>query len=273
MRVGILGLGAMGIRMARRAAAGHEVRAWNRTPRGELPRAETPRDAAYGADVVVSMLTDVEASRAVWLDPQTGALGGMSAGAVAVEASTLTPDATGALLHRAGDRGVRFVEAPVVGTRPHAEQGILTVLAGGEAADLEIVRPVLETFGRVVHVGRVGQAMALKLAINAMFAGQVALLSEALALLGQHGIDRDRGLDLLEPTPVFAPVLGGVAELLRADDDAPRFPVALVAKDLGYAASQGELPLLEAVRARYAAAVDRALGSRNVHAVARLVLD
>jgi len=274
MVVAVIGLGAMGSRMAARAvAAGHTVRTWNRTPRevaGAQARA-SPRAAAEGARVVISMVTDVEASRAVWQGAD-GALASMSEGAVAVESSTLTPAATQALAGAAADGGVRFVEAPVVGTRPHAEQGSLTVLAGGEAAVIDEVRPVLEAFGKVVTVGAVGQAMALKLAVNAMFAGQVALLSEVLAVLGAHGIELDRGLSLLEATPVFAPVLGGIAALLRAGDDAPRFPVQLVEKDLGYAAGHGELPILQAIRSRYAEAVAASLGDRNIQAVSRLVL-
>lgn len=276
MVVAMMGMGAMGSRMAQRViAAGHTVRIFNRTPR-ELPGAETvatPRAAAAGADVVISMLTDIEASRAVWQGPEQGALGGLKPGAVAVEASTLTPEATRALGEAVTATGARFLEAPVVGTRPHADQGALTVLVGGEAAALATAQPVFEAFGKVVHVGPVGQAMALKLAINSLFAGQVVLLSEVLALLVRHDVPVDRGLSLLEPTPVFAPVLGGIAALMRADDDAPRFPVALVEKDLAYAAGQGALPLLDAVRGRYAAATAAELGERNIQAVAKLVLD
>ncbi len=275
MNVTILGLGAMGSRMAARAvAAGHAVKVYNRSPRdvSGATACGTPREAAGGADVVLSMLTDIAASKAVWTDPERGALAGMRPGAVAVESSTLTPAATVSLRDAAQAVGARFLEAPVVGTRPHAEQGTLTVLVGGDEAVLDEIRPGLEAFGRVVHVGEVGQAMALKLAINAMFAGQVVLLSEGLALLQGHGIGLDRGLALLEATPVFAPVLGGVAALLRAGDDAPRFPVSLVEKDLGYAARQGDLPLLEFVRSRYARAVAQSLGERNLHAVSKLVL-
>ncbi|MEO0600349.1 MAG: NAD(P)-dependent oxidoreductase [Myxococcota bacterium] len=276
MNVTILGLGAMGSRVAARAvAAGHAVRTYTRSAR-EVAGAEavsTPREAATGADVVISMLTDIAASRAVWQDAAIGALAGMSEGAVAIECSTLTPAATITLRDAAAAVGVRFVEAPVVGTRPHAEQGILSILAGGPPEVVDEVRPVLETFGKVVPVGEVGEAMAAKLAVNAMFAGQVVLLSEVLAILQLHDVGLDRGLALLEATPVFAPVLGGIAALLRAGDDAPRFPVALVEKDLGYAAGHGDLPLLEAVRARYAAAIAQSLGDRNIQAVAGLVLD
>ncbi|MEN0064454.1 MAG: NAD(P)-dependent oxidoreductase [Myxococcota bacterium] len=276
MNATFLGLGAMGIRMARRAVeAGHTVTVSNRTRR-DVEGASfvaTPREAVREAEVVISMLTDIEASRTVWQDPQTGAFAGMRPGTVAIESSTLTPAATVALQDMAHAAQVRFLEAPVVGTRPHADQGILTVLVGGDGAVLEDVRSVLESFGKVVPVGPVGQAAALKLAINSMFAGQVVLLSEGLALLERHDVSMDRGLGLLETTPVFAPVLTGIAALLRAKDEAPRFPVALVEKDLGYAARQADLPLLEAVRRRYAAAVERSFGDRNIQAVARLVLD
>ena len=273
MTLAILGLGAMGQRMAARAVqAGIDVVTWNRTPRSidGARSADSPRHAAAEADVVLTMLRDVDAARDVWLGPTHGALQGLRAGALAVESSTVTPAWSSELQQAVSEAGGRFLEAPVVGTRPHAEQGTLTVLVGGSPEDLATAQPAFESWGKAVHVGPVGAAMALKLAINSLFAGQVVLLAEALTLLTQFGIDQDQGLAMLEPTPVFAPVLTGIAGLLRAGKDEPLFPVDLVHKDLGYAADQAALPLFEAVQARYAAASEAGLGGRNLHAVAKL---
>ena len=273
MKYAILGLGAMGQRMAARAVqAGLDVVVWNRTPRS-LPGARvasSPRDAAEGADVVLTMLTHIEASQAVWHHPDTGALAGLKRGALAVESSTLTPAYSQRLAQQVGAVGAHYVEAPVVGTRPHAEQGNLTVLAGGPAEQVAVAAPLFDTYGKTLHVGDVGSAMTLKLAINSLFAGQVVLLGEALSLLDTAGIGQDSALGILEKTPVFAPVLAGIAALLRAQDDAPRFPVALVHKDLQYAGTVTDTPLFDAVRQRYQDALDAELGDRNIHAVTRL---
>lgn len=272
MTLAILGLGAMGVRMARRAAdAGVDVVTWNRSER-TVPgtrRANTPREAAEAATVVLSMVTDIDASRAVWMG-ENGALAGLSSSSIAIEASTVTPGWTKELAAAVTGRGAAILEAPVVGTRPHAEQGTLTVLVGGAADTFEQVRPILETWGQPKRVGPIGAAMTLKLSINSMFATQVVLLAEVLALLRAEGAALEDALAALEPTPVFAPILGSVGALLRSGTDDPMFPVDLVAKDLGYAADQAPSPLLEAVRTRYLEASARGLGARNLHAVARL---
>ena len=272
MKVAMLGLGSMGRRMVQRlVGAGVEVRTWNRTPRS-VEGAETmstPAAAAAGADVVVSMVTHDEASHEVW-HGRDGALQGLRAGALAVECSTVTPAHSQALAQAVREAGGRYVEAPVVGTRPHAEQGTLTVLVGGNDPDAAEAIEAFAPWGRVVHVGAVGSAMTLKLAINSMFATEVVMLAEALAVLRKAGMSTEQGLSALEGLPVFPPILGAVAALIRADNDAPMFPVALVEKDLGYAAGLGELPLFDAVRDRYGAACRAELGDRNIHAVHHL---
>ena len=119
----VLGLGAMGSRMATNYAhAGHDVTVWNRTAStaeqlaaaNNLTAAKTPRSAAAGADVVMSMVSDDEAARSVWVDGEHGALSAMSSGAIAIESSTLTAATTRELADAARDAGVGFVEAPVV---------------------------------------------------------------------------------------------------------------------------------------------------------------
>ncbi len=157
MGVLILGLGAMGSRMAAGiAAAGFDLTVWNRSSEAaralsqNLPGATpvtvapTIAEAVGSADVVFSMVADDEASRTVWLDPDHGALAAMPRTAVAVEVSTVTRDMTTELGREAEARGVAFLEAPVVGSRPQAEAGALLTLVGGDGAILDRVRPVLE---------------------------------------------------------------------------------------------------------------------------------
>ncbi len=258
-----LGRGAMGSRMAANLiAAGHDLVVWNRTgavatdfaAEHGATAAGTPSGAAEQADVVISMVADDAAARSVWLDPVDGALGAMRDGAIAIESSTLTPDATRQLAAEAAEAGVTFVEAPVVGSRPQADAGALLHLVGGDAAAVEAARSTIEVnAGSVVHVGEVGQAATVKLAINGLFAAQVAAYSETVGLLERSGLDTPMITDLLAALPITSPGLARVLGLIASGDHAPNFPIRLVAKDLGYLASAAasldhELPVGAAVR-------------------------
>ena len=285
-RIAVLGLGAMGSRMAARLlAAGHEVSVYNRTPeRGaELEArgarlAATPREAGVGAEVVIAMLRDDAASRAVWLDPETGALAGLGEGALAIESSTLTPGWVRDLAPVVAEAGGRFLEAPVAGSRPQAEAGQLIHFLGGQAEAVEAARPVLETLGGARHhVGPAGAAAVVKLAVNALFGVQVAAVAEVLGLFRKAGLDAEAAAAVLGETPVMSPAAKGAAGLMLAGNFAPLFPIDLVEKDFGYvaeaaAAADAELPTAEAVRRVYARAKAEGLGGDNIVGVARLFI-
>src|SRR5579871_3889552 len=141
MQIAVLGLGAMGSRMALRLLrAGHSVSVYNRSP-GPLrdllaagpPRGKTPPATAEGAGIVIAMVRDNEASHAVWCDETHGALKGLGAGAVAVESSTLTAAWVKELGSRVHKTGAGFLDAPVIGSRPQADAGQLIHLVGGDA--------------------------------------------------------------------------------------------------------------------------------------------
>lgn len=263
--VGIAGMGNMGRRMAARLASrGVDVAIWNRsTPDLPHPMFETPAALAAHCAVVLVMVRDIEASRAVWLGPD-GIAAGAGPRTICIEASTVTAAWTAELAPTVA----RFLEGPVVGTLPHAERGQLTMLLGGDRTDAAVAIEALEPLGKRVYVGPRGHAMGLKLAINTLFATEVAALVEVLSLLRGVGMQTDAALDFLSATPVFPPVLGGIVTLLKAGDDAPRFPIRLVEKDLGYA-SPG-LPLVEAVRSRYDDAIQAGLGDLNIHGLHHL---
>lgn len=280
-RIAFLGLGAMGRRMAARLlAAGHPVTVWNRSPQpADALRAlgadvaATPRAAVAGAAVVISMVFDDAASRRVWLDAQDGALAGLAPAAIAIESSTVTPGWIGELAAAAAARGVGFVDAPVAGSRPQAEAGQLIFMAGGDAAAVARVTPLLRTMGRALHhVGKVGSGAWLKLAVNALFGTQVAAMAEVLAQLRAAGLDTARAVEALRAMPVTSPAAAGAAVLMLAADYRPQAPVDLIAKDLGYAlaSSAQPLPLTQAVAERFAAARRAGYGGDNLVAVARL---
>src|ERR1700761_3541667 len=138
-KIAVLGLGAMGSRMAANLLkAGHQVTVWNRTPdvaaalvAAGAKQVLTPREAAMGADFVIAMVRDDEASRTIWLAPETGALAGLAKDAIAIESSTLSPSWVRELGGVVAKKGVAFLEAPVAGSRPQAEAGQLVYLVGG----------------------------------------------------------------------------------------------------------------------------------------------
>jgi 3-hydroxyisobutyrate dehydrogenase len=185
-RVAILGLGAMGSRMASRLIdAGLAVTVWNRTPavaealaRTGARSAATPQAAALGAEVVISMVYDDEASRSVWLDPDDGALGGMSAGGLGIECSTLSPAHVVRLHEAAAAHGVAFLDAPLAGSRPQAEAGQLIFMVGGAVADVTRAEPVLLAMGSAVHrAGEAGAGSVVKLMVNTLFGSQLGAVS------------------------------------------------------------------------------------------------
>ncbi|MEO1629301.1 MAG: NAD(P)-dependent oxidoreductase [Bacteroidota bacterium] len=277
-RIAVLGLGAMGSRMAARLLnAGWNVTVWNRSAERAAPLealsatvAATPREAAASADLVIGMVSDDVASRVLWLADDTGAVHGLRAGAVAITSSTLTPAWTRELGAAVAARGAHFLDAPVVGTRPHAENGMLTFLVGGEAAALDGVRPVLDVLGGGVHhIGPIGAGMTMKLAVNMLFAAQVATLADTVRLFQTSDLAVDAALDTLGALPVMSPIMELMRPLMLRDAFPPNFPVALVEKDLRYfaEAAGGEVPTTEAIRAVYAAAIAQGFGEDDISGI------
>ncbi|MFK7846940.1 MAG: NAD(P)-dependent oxidoreductase [Rhodothermales bacterium] len=280
-KIGFIGLGAMGLRMATRLnAAGYDLAVYNRSrgPADQLADlgariADSPREAATDASVVISMVTDDEISSIVWMDEESGALGGMKNGAVAVESSTLTPALSKKLGKAAGKHGIRFLEAPVVGTRPHAERGQLTYLVGGEADTLEAVREVLSIMGAVVHhVGPVGTGMSMKLAVNALFAIQVAALGEVIPALERSGIAKEEAVAILNSLAISSPVAQHIAGRMLEGGFAPNFPIDLVEKDLRYCIEMAKAPgasnpIVQRTGAVYQAAQKRGFGGDDISGI------
>jgi 3-hydroxyisobutyrate dehydrogenase-like beta-hydroxyacid dehydrogenase len=216
MNVGFVGLGAMGAGIVRRLlAAGRPVRGWNRTQAKADPlieagmaRARTPREAAEGADVVFSILTDVHAVEAALLGEE-GILAGLARGSVYVDMSTIGPAESRAFAQRVAEVGATMLDGPVSGSMSTLEEGQLSVMIGGDRAAFERVRPVLLDIGpKVVHVGGNGQALVMKLAINLSLVVQVISYCESVALAEKSGIDREAAVDAMLKSVIASPVLG-----------------------------------------------------------------
>ena len=283
-KIAVLGLGAMGSRMALRwLKAGYEVIVWNRTPqKSETLKNEnakvaaSPREAAHRADVVVSMVRDNDASHQVWLTEGTGAIHGLNAGAIAIESSTLTPDWILRLSGKISETGASFIEAPVLGTRPQAEAGQLIYLAGGDPSVIEKIKPLLAaTSGTIHHIGDFGAATVMKLAVNAMYGVQVAIWAEMLALLNRQEIGSETAVEILNTLPTTSPAMQMAGKLMAAKKYDPMFPIELVEKDLSYALKLAEdlkirTPTLETVKSVYARAKAQGYGGDNIVGLAQL---
>jgi 3-hydroxyisobutyrate dehydrogenase len=278
--VAVLGLGIMGAGMARRLLdAGYDVTVWNRSPAKAEPlvaagatAASTPAEAAAGADLVVAMLADDAASRAAWLG-ESGALGAMAEGAIAIESSTLSAGWVRELAAEAAERGVGVLDAPVTGSKVQANEGTLKFLVGGEEGVLARAKPVLAAMGsEAIHLGPTGAGATYKLVNNFLCGVQVASLAEAFAMLERSGLDVPRAIEMLGAGAPGSPILKMVAQRMVDEAYAPNFLVPLMAKDLAYAiATFAEadiaLPSAEAAKARFDAAAAAGFAESDIAAV------
>ena len=282
--VALLGLGTMGNGMALNLLrAGFPLTVYNRaTARAEALAAHgavvapTPAQAAAHASVVLSMLADDTACRAVWSGDE-GALAAMSPGSVAVECSTVSPKWIQELADAARRRNVRFADAPVTGSRMQAETGQLLFLAGGDDDTLGAVLPVLRSMSReVLHLGPVGCGAQLKLINNFLCGVQVASFAEALAWIERTGLNRDTALGFLKRGAPGSGILNTMADRMTEGKYEVNFLLRLMAKDLRYAqeaaAARGlRLSIGESAERLFRAAQQQGHGEQDMSAVVEVV--
>jgi 3-hydroxyisobutyrate dehydrogenase-like beta-hydroxyacid dehydrogenase len=280
--VAVLGLGGMGSRVARRFLdAGHDVVLWNRTPErmtdlaelGAVPAA-SPADAAGRAEVVVTMVSDPAALRAVSEGPD-GVAAGITGSTTLVEMSTVGPGAVSRLASVLPP-GTGLLDAPVLGSLAEAESGSLRIFVGGPASLVEQWMLLLSALGSPVHVGPLGAGAAAKLVANSTLFGALGILGEALALAEGLGLSRETAFEVLAATPLAAQ-----AERRRAAIETgeypTRFSLSLARKDvdliLEAAAAAGvDLRLVTAARTWLAEAEEAGWGDRDYAAVLARIL-
>jgi 3-hydroxyisobutyrate dehydrogenase len=282
--VALLGLGTMGAGMAANLLkAGFPLTVWNRS-RAKAEEfaaqgarvAETPADAVRGAGVVVAMLADDVASRAVWLG-QDGALAAAEQGAVLIDCSTVTPAWIAELAKAAEARGLEFLDAPVTGSRMQAAGGQLTFLVGGSVAALETARPVLDAMSKeIVHLGPVGSGAKMKLLNNFLCGVQAASLAEGIAWLERSGLDAEKAMDLLKRGAPGSPLLASLSARMMSRDYTVNFYLKLMAKDLHYAATaaaESGVDLTTATNAQclFEEAAEEGYGEKDMSALVELM--
>jgi 3-hydroxyisobutyrate dehydrogenase-like beta-hydroxyacid dehydrogenase len=280
--VAFVGLGAMGGRMAGRLLdAGHDLVVWNRTPARAAPLtdrgaalAASPADAASRAEVVLTMVADPDALRAVTEGPD-GLAAGVTAAATVVQMSTVGPDAV-AWLAAALPAGTALLDAPVLGSLSEAESGSLRIFVGGPAELAQRWAPLLGAMGMPVHVGPVGAGSAAKLVANTTLFGVLGVLGEALALADGLGLSRDTAFDVLSVTPVAAQAQRR-RPAVESGEYPPRFALALARKDadlaVAAAAAAGvEVRLARAAHDWLADAEHAGMGGRDYASVLERIL-
>jgi 3-hydroxyisobutyrate dehydrogenase len=276
MRVAFLGLGRMGRLMAAHVVrAGHETTVWNRTAgkADELValgarEATSVADAVGGAEVVVTMLFGPDAVRAVLAEVFEHA----TDGTLVIESSTIGPEVARELGEQAAAKGLRFVDAPVLGTTIPARDGTLGVVAGGAEADVEAARPLLDLWGdppKVLHVGAVGAGSAMKLVVNLSLGIAFQGIGEALLLAADLGVDRAAALDALQIGPLGVSTTQKRSMLDARDYSETMLSLDLMVKDLELVArsAQHALPATSAALASGRDAIAAGEGGDDVSAL------
>ncbi len=282
VKVGFIGLGTMGTPMAMNLLkAGHQVRVHNRTRDRELPvvaagasRAETPQAAAQGAEVIITCVSDTPDVESVILG-DTGIIHGASPGAIVVDMSTISPTATQRMATTLAEQGIGMIDAPVSGGSEGAQQGTLSIMVGGDVAQVERVRPVLSALGKTItHVGPIGAGQLTKAINQIIVAGTYWAIAEGLTLGLKAGLDM---------TQVVQAVAGGAAgswglthrSSNMIDNSYPLgFRVRLHQKDLNIALNAARtlgvpLPMAAFIEQVETGLINQGYGDEDVSAIAR----
>lgn len=275
MTIAVLGLGIIGGTWAENLRAdGHEVRAWNRTPHPDFPGfvACVP-EAVEGADFIFVVVADPQAVEEVL----NQALPVLKAGQVLLQSSTISPHWTREFAARVEATGARFIEAPFTGSKPAAQARECVFYLGGGAELIEKARPVLERLSKAqLHVGDIGEASALKLAMNLNIAGVAQTLAESLAFARQCGLSDDIFFEALELNVSKSGVSTLKEPKLRARNYEPQFSLKHMGKDLRLtletAAEQNiELPHTKNLRDLYEQGLNNGWGDDDFIGLARLL--
>jgi len=245
--LGFIGLGAMGGRVVKRLLdAGHTVTGYNRTrARAQwlldagMRWGETPRAVAEAVDVVFTMVTDTSALYSV-VDGEDGILAGLVAGKIYIDMSTISPAASRQLAERVAETGAHMLDSPVSGSVITLEQGNLSLMVGGDQAVFEQVKPILLDIGpKINHVGKNGQAVLMKVAINLNLQVQILGFFEGLVLAEKGGIPRETALEVMLNSVIASPSLKYRTPFVLQMPDEAWFNVNMMQKDMLLALEMG----------------------------------
>ena len=284
MKIGFIGLGTMGAPMAKNLLrAGFELTVHNRTRGKEealvaagATRAASPREAAAGADVVITNVSDTPDVEAVVLG-EDGAVHGLKEGSVLIDVSTISPSVTRTIAAKLAERGVAMLDAPVSGGSEGAEKGTLSIMVGGEPEVFERMKPVLEAMGKTVTlVGPVGSGQVTKAINQTIIAGTYAAVAEGMAMGLAAGIDLEAAHRALSGGAAGSWVLSNRAQNMIENRYPLGFRTRLHLKDLGIALETARdlgvpVPVTAYVAQIETGLVKRGFGDEDVSNIARAV--
>ncbi len=243
-RIGFIGLGIMGSRMAAKLAdAGFELTVWNRTTsvarqwaaEHRAAVAATPAQVAAASDVVITIVVNGEQVEQLLLGPD-GAAQGASEGLLCIDMSTIAPATTRRIGEQLGQRGIDFIDAPVTGSSPGAESGTLTIMAGGSAEQIARAQPIFDVLGaKTVHCGPLGDGQSAKLLSNAISATNAAVLAQVLVIAERAGLNLDALLAVIDSGSAGSTISKLKGEVMLTRDYQPLFRLDHMLKDVNLA--------------------------------------
>jgi 3-hydroxyisobutyrate dehydrogenase-like beta-hydroxyacid dehydrogenase len=284
-RVGFVGLGIMGSRMAANLRrAGFELTVYNRTrERAQAfaqehgaDVADTPAQVGERSDVVITMVVDGDQVRTLLLG-QDGVASGAQPGTLCVDMSTIAPGQSRVLAQELGEQGIAFVDAPVTGSSPKAQDGTLTIMAGGSERDYARAQPLFAAMGELVlHVGETGQGQTVKLVNNAVAAANASTLAQALVVARGLGADLDALVRIMGAGSGNSTMLALKAQPMIEHDYSTLFKLEHMLKDVRLCLEEGQaagvpFPAAAAVREQLTAGMGRGLADQDFAALLEVV--
>jgi 3-hydroxyisobutyrate dehydrogenase/2-hydroxy-3-oxopropionate reductase len=279
MRVAFLGLGIMGHAMATNLVkAGHQVATWNRTPGKSVDgarAADSPADAAQGAEVVWLCVSDTAAVESV-LFGEKGVEQALTEGMTISDSSTISPSATREFAERVAGKGAQYVDSPMTGSKTGAQAGTLLFIVGGDEEVIEKLKPLYAAMGKkIFRMGETGKGQSAKIVMNLQIALIYEGFAEALALAAKLGVDAENLVHLINASMVKSGVVEYKAPFVLRRDFSANFPLRLMRKDIRLALDAAKearvkLPGLETVEEVYDVAVEE--GHADLDYAATLLL-
>jgi len=287
MKIGFIGLGIMGSRMAANLQKkGYQLVVYNRTKQKADPLitngaiwAPTPADVAKQVTIIFTMLAKPDAVAETALLGKNGFLNHLADNSLWIDCSTVNPSFSRLMADEAKQRKIRFIDAPVGGSKGPAEQGQLLFFVGGEKKDVDDAKPLLDAMGKTVyHVGGHGMGTSLKMANNIILAQAMVAFSEALVFGESLGISKQALFNTLLGSPVVAPFLAFKRQKIEEGKFDAEFPLQWMHKDMQLAADAAyeigvAMPAANVTKEIYALAMRNGLGEQDFSAVYKLLHD
>ncbi len=280
MKIGFIGLGIMGSRMAANLQKkGFELVVTNRTRQkaddllaGPARWAESPAEVARQVDVLITMLSTPDAVSQVALG-ENGFLAQLPAGSIWVDCSTVNPSFSRQMAREAKTYGIHFLDAPVAGSKDPAEKAQLLFFVGGDAQDVVVCQPLFAAMGRqAFHLGDTGMGASMKMVFNSIMGASMLAFCEALALGQSLGLEQKTLLDILSVTPMLAPFIAPKRSKFESGQYDTEFPLRWLRKDLQLASESAyeqalPLPFLNLAKEIYTQAMQAGLADQDYSAI------